>query len=73
MAHPSVASHLLVDLRPGVEESELTTTPVILIDTAGTDLWETEGDDSVSKGNEGEAEIVKVRDQFSEINSIEFW
>jgi hypothetical protein len=32
-----------------------------LIDTAGTDLWETEDlDENVSKGNPGEADIVKV-------------
>ena len=49
-----------MDLRPEIVDSELTSIPVTLVDTAGTDLWETVGDDSVSKGNEGEAQIVKV-------------
>ena len=56
-----MASHRLVDLRADVVASELTTVPTILIDTAGTQLWETDGDDSVSKGNEGEADIVAVK------------
>ena len=56
-----MASHRLVDLRADVVASELTTVPTILIDTAGTQLWETDGDDSVSKGNEGEADIVAVQ------------
>ena len=56
-----MASHRLVDLRADVVASELTTVPTVLIDTAGTQLWETDGDDSVSKGNEGEADIVAVR------------
>ena len=47
-------------MREGIADSDLTAIPLTLIDTAGTDLWETEGDDSVSKGNEGEAQIVKV-------------
>ena len=56
-AHSSVKSHLLKDL-PGVKETDETSLPLILIDTAGCDIREKEVKDEVSKGNEGEADIV---------------
>lgn len=56
-AHISVKSHLLKDL-PGVQETDETSFPLLLIDTAGCDIREKEVEDEVSKGNEGEADIV---------------
>ena len=56
-AHSSVESHLLKDL-PGVPETNVTSLPLLLIDTAGCDVGEKEVEDEVSKGNEGEADIV---------------
>ncbi|XP_070198061.1 DNA-binding protein SMUBP-2-like isoform X2 [Littorina saxatilis] len=56
-AHPSVAEHLLKDL-PSVEEGETTSIPLLLIDTAGCNLPELDLPQEVSKGNEGEADIV---------------
>lgn len=56
-AHSSVKSHLLRDL-PGVQETDETSLPLLLIDTAGCDVREKEVEDEVSKGNEGEADIV---------------
>ena len=43
---------------PGVEETEVTAIPVLLIDTSGCDLQELTLCGEVSKGNEGEADIV---------------
>ncbi|KAH9507926.1 DNA-binding protein SMUBP-2 [Bulinus truncatus] len=57
VAHPSVASHLLRDLKD-VSEEEVTKFPLLVIDTAGCDLYELELSEEVSKGNEGEADIV---------------
>ncbi len=37
----------------GVEENEETSTPLLLIDTAGCDLMELGTSEEVSKGNEG--------------------
>lgn len=56
-ADSSVKSHLLKDL-PGVQETDETSLPLLLIDTAGCDVREKEVEDEVSKGNEGEADIV---------------
>ena len=56
-AHISVKSHLLKDL-PGVQETDETSLPLLLIDTAGCDIREKEVEDEVSKGNEGEADIA---------------
>ena len=56
-ADASVKNHLLKDL-PGVEETEETILPLLLIDTTGCDVSEKEVEDEVSKGNEGEADIV---------------
>ncbi|KAL8606242.1 hypothetical protein ACOMHN_012874 [Nucella lapillus] len=58
-AHPSVAAHLLRDLS-NVEEGEITSTPLLLVDTAGCDLSELDLPQEVSKGNEGEADIVSA-------------
>ncbi|GAB6029019.1 DNA-binding protein SMUBP-2 [Chamberlinius hualienensis] len=59
IAHPSVESHLLKDL-PGVETSEETSIPLLLIDTAGCDFYELDLEDEISKGNEDEARLVSV-------------
>ncbi|KAM9015412.1 DNA-binding protein SMUBP-2 isoform 1-T1 [Ara ararauna] len=56
-AHPTVAQHLLKDL-PGVTSTEETTTPLLLIDTAGCGLFELEVEDEQSKGNPGEVQLA---------------
>ncbi|XP_033917503.1 DNA-binding protein SMUBP-2 isoform X2 [Melopsittacus undulatus] len=56
-AHPTVAQHLLKDL-PGVTSTEETTTPLLLIDTAGCGLFELDLEDEQSKGNPGEVQLV---------------
>ncbi|XP_022094082.1 DNA-binding protein SMUBP-2-like [Acanthaster planci] len=58
-ADESVARHLLKDL-PGVEQNEDTSLPLLLIDTAGCGLEELDLESEVSKGNEGEADLVAV-------------
>ncbi|XP_065191168.1 DNA-binding protein SMUBP-2-like [Sycon ciliatum] len=58
VAHDSVANHLLRDL-PGVKGEEYSTdVPLLLIDTAGCDLEELPTESDMSKGNEGEADLV---------------
>uniref|UniRef100_A0A803V9Y9 DNA helicase n=1 Tax=Ficedula albicollis TaxID=59894 RepID=A0A803V9Y9_FICAL len=61
-AHPSVAQHLLRDL-PGVASTEETSTPLLLIDTAGCGLFELEVEDEQSKGNPGEVQLVGMHVQ----------
>lgn len=58
-AHSSVKAHLLKDL-PGVASVEETGTALLLIDTAGCGLNETEDTDELSKGNPGEVDIVEL-------------
>lgn len=58
VAHPTVANHLLCDL-PGVTATELTTTPVTFIDTAGADYNEALEPDGESRFNEGEVQVVQ--------------
>ncbi|XP_070687490.1 DNA-binding protein SMUBP-2 isoform X2 [Pempheris klunzingeri] len=58
-AHSSVERHLLKDL-PGVSCVEETSTPLLLIDTAGCGLSEMEVTDEQSKGNQGEVDIVEL-------------
>ncbi|XP_076027106.1 DNA-binding protein SMUBP-2 [Genypterus blacodes] len=58
-AHSSVETHLLKDLA-GVSGSEETSTPLLLIDTAGCGLSEMEVTDEQSKGNQGEVDIVEL-------------
>ncbi|KAM7396863.1 hypothetical protein PAMP_019871 [Pampus punctatissimus] len=58
-AHTSVERHLLKDL-PGVTCVEETSTPLLLIDTAGCGLSEMEVTDDQSKGNQGEVDIVEM-------------
>ncbi|XP_073327807.1 DNA-binding protein SMUBP-2 [Pagrus major] len=58
-AHSSVERHLLKDL-PGVGCVEETSTPLLLIDTAGCGLSEMEVTDEQSKGNKGEVDIVEL-------------
>lgn len=58
-AHNSVERHLLKDL-PGVTCVEETSTPLLLIDTAGCGLSEMEVTDEQSKGNQGEVDIVEL-------------
>ncbi|XP_034032279.1 DNA-binding protein SMUBP-2 isoform X2 [Thalassophryne amazonica] len=62
IAHSSVDSHLLKDL-PGVTCIEETSTPLLLIDTAGCGLTEMELADEQSKGNQGEVDIVELHIQ----------
>ncbi|NXN25212.1 SMBP2 protein, partial [Nycticryphes semicollaris] len=61
-AHPSVAQHLLRDL-PGVTSVEETTTPLLLIDTAGCGLFELDVEDEQSKGNPGEVQLARLHVQ----------
>ncbi|KAK5867303.1 hypothetical protein PBY51_011808 [Eleginops maclovinus] len=58
-AHSSVENHLLKDLA-GVACVEETSTPLLLIDTAGCGLSEMEVTDEQSKGNQGEVDIVEL-------------
>uniref|UniRef100_A0A3Q2PZH3 DNA-binding protein SMUBP-2 n=1 Tax=Fundulus heteroclitus TaxID=8078 RepID=A0A3Q2PZH3_FUNHE len=58
-AHSSVEGHLLKDL-PAVACVEETSTPLLLIDTAGCGLSEMEVADEQSKGNQGEVDIVAL-------------
>ncbi|XP_035520412.1 DNA-binding protein SMUBP-2 [Morone saxatilis] len=58
-AHSSVESHVLKDL-PGVTCVDETSTPLLLIDTAGCGLSEMEIADEQSKGNQGEVDIVEL-------------
>jgi ATP-dependent RNA/DNA helicase IGHMBP2 len=57
VAHPSVASHRLVDL-PGIESSPLTESPLEFIDTAGAGHDEELEPDGESRRNPGEADVV---------------
>ncbi|XP_060062614.1 DNA-binding protein SMUBP-2-like [Ylistrum balloti] len=57
-AHPTVAGHLLSDLEAVNAEEEIASMPLLLIDTAGCDLSEMDTPEEISKGNEGEADIV---------------
>ncbi|XP_067137867.1 DNA-binding protein SMUBP-2-like [Centruroides vittatus] len=59
IAHSSVAQHLLKDMN-GIEVTEETSTPLLLIDTAGCQLYELELEEEESKGNEGEADLVTI-------------
>uniref|UniRef100_A0A6Q2Z031 DNA-binding protein SMUBP-2 n=1 Tax=Esox lucius TaxID=8010 RepID=A0A6Q2Z031_ESOLU len=59
-AHGSVEKHLLSRDLPGVASVEETCTPLLLIDTAGCGLNETEATDEQSKGNPGEVDIVEL-------------
>ncbi|KAK2493623.1 hypothetical protein MC885_008398, partial [Smutsia gigantea] len=61
-AHPSVAGHLLRDL-PGVDATEETGLPLLLVDTAGCGLFELEEEDDQSKGNPGEVRLVSLHVQ----------
>uniref|UniRef100_A0A8C4EVK9 DNA-binding protein SMUBP-2 n=1 Tax=Dicentrarchus labrax TaxID=13489 RepID=A0A8C4EVK9_DICLA len=58
-AHSSVERHVLKDL-PGVTCVDETSTPLLLIDTAGCGLSEMEITDEQSKGNQGEVDIVEL-------------
>ncbi|KAL2092970.1 hypothetical protein ACEWY4_010282 [Coilia grayii] len=58
-AHASVEKHLLKDLA-GVSDVEEMSMPLLLIDTAGCGLTEMEDTDELSKGNQGEADIVAL-------------
>lgn len=60
VAHDSVAGHLLAEL-PGVETSDLTTTPVEFVDTAGASYDETQEDEGPSRLNRQEADLVVRR------------
>lgn len=57
MAHPSVAEHLLRDL-PGVRDEELTSAPVLFVDSAGKGWSEEQPEGSESRSNPGEAARV---------------
>ncbi|KAK3099969.1 hypothetical protein FSP39_012679, partial [Pinctada imbricata] len=56
-ADPSVEGHLLRDLHD-VTDCEVTQEPLLLVDTAGCELYELDTPEEVSKGNEGEADII---------------
>lgn len=59
VADKSVKEHLLSDLK-SVEQNENTITPLLLIDTAGCNQNELQLQEEMSKGNEGEADLVSV-------------
>jgi len=54
---PAVAAHLLSEL-PGVAVTELTTVPLLFLDTAGCGHEESPGDEDGSLHNEGEARVA---------------
>ncbi|XP_078494318.1 zinc finger protein 2 [Ciona intestinalis] len=56
-ANCKVQSHLLSDM-PCVENTEDTRQPLLLVDTAGCEMYESESEESISKANTGEAMIV---------------
>lgn len=58
--HESVAAHLLNDL-PGVSSTELTSTPIEFVDTAGAGYDEEEEPDGESRHNSQEAQLVAKR------------
>ena len=58
IADPSVATHLLCTL-PGVQTTDLTSTPVHFIDTAGADYQEALEPDGESRSNAGETDLVQ--------------
>lgn len=62
LADMSVAQHLLCHL-PEVNDTELTSLPLLMIDTAGCGLYELRSQDEESKGNEGEADVVAAHVQ----------
>ncbi|KAL3878418.1 hypothetical protein ACJMK2_030771 [Sinanodonta woodiana] len=57
VADQSVRHHLLREL-PSVTDCEETSTPLMFIDTTGCELRELDLPEEISKGNEGEADIV---------------
>ncbi|XP_033095594.1 DNA-binding protein SMUBP-2-like [Anneissia japonica] len=57
LSHESVSDHLLKDLAH-VAETEDTCIPLLLVDTAGCDMHELDLPDEISRGNEGEADLV---------------
>ncbi|XP_064476422.1 DNA-binding protein SMUBP-2-like isoform X3 [Ornithodoros turicata] len=58
-AHNSVERHLLRDV-PGVVDNKATSTPLLLIDTAGCGMYELDTVHKDSKSNEGEADLVCI-------------
>ncbi|GFQ97479.1 DNA-binding protein SMUBP-2 [Trichonephila clavata] len=58
-AHESVRSWLLKDLK-GIMCNTTTAMPLLLIDTAGCNMHETQSESNGSKGNEGEADLVSL-------------
>ncbi|XP_053400098.1 DNA-binding protein SMUBP-2-like [Mercenaria mercenaria] len=59
VAHESVKHHLLKDM-PGITQDETSILPLLYIDTAGCDLRELDLPEEISKGNEGEADLVSA-------------
>ncbi|KAI0240266.1 hypothetical protein L0F63_000017 [Massospora cicadina] len=57
--HPSVRAHLLKDLE-GVADEDVTSVPLVFLDTAGSDLYESTDDASGAgtRWNSGEAQLV---------------
>ncbi|CAJ0939809.1 unnamed protein product [Ranitomeya imitator] len=61
-SHSSVSQHLLKDLQ-GVTETDETSIPLLLIDTAHCGLFEIDVEDEHSKGNPGEVRLVELHVQ----------
>ncbi|KAL4229741.1 DNA-binding protein SMUBP-2 [Mactra antiquata] len=59
IAHHTVRKHLLCEL-PDVNNEEISLTPLVYIDTSGCDLRELDLPEEISKGNEGEADLVYI-------------
>ncbi|MEM6470612.1 MAG: AAA domain-containing protein [Planctomycetota bacterium] len=57
VADASVSAHRLCDLK-SVSETELTSTPLLFVDTAGAGMEEKIEDDGESKFNEGEGKVI---------------
>ncbi|GAB4814237.1 hypothetical protein N2152v2_001283 [Parachlorella kessleri] len=56
-AHGSVAEHTLADLQ-GVREEAASLPVLLLVDTAGCEMWEQQEEEGDSKRNDGEAAVV---------------
>ncbi|EGC34088.1 hypothetical protein DICPUDRAFT_98341 [Dictyostelium purpureum] len=59
IADSSVANHLLVSNGDKIRSTLTTTSPLLLIDTSGCDMEESQDDEGESKFNQGEVSVVK--------------
>ncbi|TPX62287.1 hypothetical protein PhCBS80983_g00513 [Powellomyces hirtus] len=58
-SHDAVRQRLLCDLA-GIQKTDETATSLMLVDTAGCDIWENVAEDGESRYNQGEAALVQA-------------